>query len=268
MSQVWTFIRRPDCFGMSAASELSHPLWLTFSAPSLECAYQRWRRERFGRHMRMGLLVSTFLYFTISVSFSAWASKHTPGEYTRRIARFELVLTVCIGTLFSIAFASSFSDVVRAHAHAHASANTRRTPLVAVPAGGPSPANLRRHDAARHDGVRRRARHPPRPRCSLLNTRATHPHRHATARLDPSTPAVRLLYSIFHSFLFLFEPSPLLPTLPRPPCIQVHLDCISSVSGRISAASRCISTLAAGVASNILYGVVVLLEISHAPDGY
>ena len=110
-------IERSDSFNdlllLDASQELqaltaSHPrtLWLTFSHPPLERAYQEWHRAVFQRDLRMGLLVSTFLYFLVSVTFAAWSRVHSDAVSET----FELALEVCMGVTFSLMFAVSFTE--------------------------------------------------------------------------------------------------------------------------------------------------------------
>ena len=97
------------------AKRAPHAAWRQLSAehlsssdPPLERSYQEWHRAVYQRDMRMGLLVSTFLYFLVSVTFAAWSRVHSDSMSKT----FELALEVTMGVTFSLMFAVSFTEAV------------------------------------------------------------------------------------------------------------------------------------------------------------
>lgn len=70
----------------------SHPrraFALSFAHAPLEAAYHRWHRALYCRELRVGLLLSTFLYFLCAIAFSSWAhlaqSGATPASTRSRL---------------------------------------------------------------------------------------------------------------------------------------------------------------------------------------
>ncbi|KAL1510195.1 hypothetical protein AB1Y20_006525 [Prymnesium parvum] len=80
--------------------------WLTFADAPLERAYRRWQSLVYERDMRMGLLLSNFLFFLASVVYACWSHEYTDTSpvYGRHLLVCDVLMGFSLTTCFGCAF--------------------------------------------------------------------------------------------------------------------------------------------------------------------
>ena len=104
----------PPAAAGSLAAERGMPrgtrsLCLSFSSALLEHEYQRWYAIKFQHELRMGLLLSLFLYFNMSIAFTAWSNAHTSATPSSAYRHLQLVSETLMVVTLTFAFACSLS---------------------------------------------------------------------------------------------------------------------------------------------------------------
>lgn len=97
-----------DASAELASIEEAHSttVWLTFSSMPLEKSYRQWRHSVYRRDLRMGLLVTNFLCFVVSIAFSVWSGGYVPST----VGKNKLMLVdAAMGVSLTVCFACAFS---------------------------------------------------------------------------------------------------------------------------------------------------------------
>ena len=80
--------------------------WLTFVDAAAERAYQKWMSVVYDREMRMGLLLSNFLFFLVALVYACWSHEYSRIDplYVRLLLVCDTLMGVCLTMCFGFSF--------------------------------------------------------------------------------------------------------------------------------------------------------------------